>query len=218
MARLRVVVTAGPTREYLDPIRYVTNRSTGVMGYTAATVAQRRGHQVTLISGPTTLTAPRGVRVVRVVTAREMRRATLQALAQADALVMTAAVADYRPVVTRRGKLKRAGRTLTVRLVENPDILAEAGQRFGDGKLLVGFALESRRLLPAARDKFARKRLDLIVGNSVRRGVTFGRQPLTDVVLLTRRGVIARRARAPKSWVASQIVTFLERCSRCCIL
>ena len=217
--RLHLVVTAGPTWELLDPIRYVTNRSTGRMGYTVARAAQRRGHRVTLVSGPTTLTPPRGVRLVRVTTAREMRAATLRALAPADALVMSAAVSDYRPATVHRAKLKRAGRTLTVRLVENPDILAEVGRRFGDRKLLVGFALESHHVTAYASRKFAAKRLDLIVGNTVRHGhATFGAQPLTDVTLITRRGIIARRRRATKPWVAQQILDFLERCTCCCIL
>ena len=218
-SRLHVVVTAGPTWEPLDPVRYVTNRSTGAMGYAVAAAAQRRRHRVTLISGPSGLTAPRGVRLVRVTTACEMRDATLRALARADALVMTAAVADYRPATFHRTKLKRAGQRRTVQLIENPDILAEAGRRFGDQKLLVGFALESRQVVAHAREKFAAKRLDLIIGNTVRgTEVSFGRQPLTDVQLLTRRGVIAHRRRASKPWVAQQILDFLERCTCCCIL
>ena len=217
--RLHLVVTAGPTWEPLDPIRGITNRSTGTMGYTVAQDALRRGHRVTLVSGPSALRAPRGARMVRVTTAREMRTATLDALRRADALVMTAAVADYRPAGVHQAKLKRAGRALTVRCVENPDILAEAGRRFGDQRLLVGFALESRHVAAYAEHKLAAKRLDLIIGNSIRRGhATFGAQPLTDAVLITRRGVIARRARASKAWVAQQILDFLERCTRCCIL
>ena len=216
---MHVVVTAGPTQEFLDPIRYLTNRSTGTMGYAVAAQARRRGHRVTLVTGPTMLRPPQDVRVVRVTTAREMREVTLRALTQADALVMTAAVADYRPATVHAGKMKRAGRSLTIQLVENPDILAEAGRRFGDQKLLVGFALESRRVTAHTQHKLAAKRLDLIVGNSVNHGRTaFGARPLTDVVLITRRGIIQRHRRATKARVASEILNFLERCSRCCIL
>lgn len=217
--RLHLVVTAGPTWEPLDPIRYLTNRSTGAMGYTVAAEARRRRCRVTLVTGPSLVRAPHGARVLRVTTARNMRHATLRALAQADALVMTAAVADYRPAAVKRAKWKRSERALTLRLVENPDILAEAGRRFGDRKLLVGFALESAQVAQRAARKLTAKHLDLIIGNSIHRGrVTFGPQPLTDVVLITRRGMIKRRQRATKRWVAAQIMDFLERCTRCCIL
>lgn len=207
---MRLVVTAGPTWEPLDPIRYLTNRSTGTMGHVIAALARRR-HRVTLICGPSCLTAPDGVRLVRVTTARDMRHATLRALAGADALVMSAAVADYRPGSIRRTKLKRSGRALTVRLVENPDILAEAGTRFAGRKTIVGFALESAAVTRHALRKLRAKRADLIVGNTVRRGrATFGAQPLTDVVFVTRDGVIARRRRATKEWVATRILRFIE--------
>ncbi len=206
------MVTAGPTWEFLDPLRYLTNRSTGMMGYEVASVARQRGHRVTLLSGPSSLRPPRGVRLLRVTTAREMRTATFRALAQADALVMAAAVADYRPARVHPAKLKRAHHTATLPLVANPDILAEVGRRFGGRKVLVGFALESADVLTQARRKLRTKRVDCIIGNTVRPGhVTFGAQPLADVVLLDRQGVQCRRRRASKRWVAQQILQFIEQ-------
>ena len=210
--RPRLVVTAGPTWEPLDPVRGLTNRSTGAMGYAVAELARQRAHRVTLVTGPSQLTAPRGVRIIRVTTARQMRARTLQALARADALVMTAAVADYRPAMRQRTKRKRSGRAVTLRLIENPDILAEAGRRFAGRKTLVGFALESGRVAAHAQRKLYRKRADLIVGNTIRNGrATFGAQSLTDVVFVARVGAFMRRRRATKRWVAARILDFIEQ-------
>jgi phosphopantothenoylcysteine decarboxylase / phosphopantothenate---cysteine ligase len=212
--RVHVVVTAGPTREPLDPIRYISNASTGAMGCAVAAYARTRGHIVTLISGPSTATYPPGVRLQHVTTARQMRAATMVALQHADALVMTAAVSDYRPAVMARTKMKRCSVSMSIRMVANPDILADAGKRFSGRKILVGFALESHQLITHARRKLRTKRLDLIVGNTIRAGrVTFGQRALTDVVLIDHDGIRTRRARATKRWVAGQIIQFIE--SRC---
>jgi phosphopantothenoylcysteine decarboxylase/phosphopantothenate--cysteine ligase len=170
---VRVVVSAGPTVEDLDPVRFVSNRSTGKMGYAIAAAAARRGAVVTLVSGPVSLAAPPGVTRVPVRGALSMRAALWEALgddlSKADVLVMTAAVGDYRPKSTSETKLKRDERALSLELVPNPDLLAEIGAaRGGRRPVLVGFAVETdtdERIVELARDKLLKKRVDLVVAN-----------------------------------------------------
>lgn len=159
--RLRFVVTAGPTREHLDDVRFLTSPSSGRMGFAVAAAARKAGHSVVLVSGPVDLPDPPGVRTVRVVSALQMRRAVLAAFRGADALVMTAAVADYRPARRRPGKWKKGAARISLPLVRNPDILAEAGRRKG-ARICVGFAVEVRDALAGARTKLQRKRLDAL--------------------------------------------------------
>ena len=166
LAGEHVLVTAGPTQEPLDPVRCLSNHSSGKMGYAVARVARRRGATVTLVSGPTALVPPPGVDLVRVGTAREMARAVEQAFARATVVVMSAAVADYRPAEPLARKLKKGAERLTLGLERNPDILAGLARRKGR-RLLVGFAAETHDLLAEARRKLAAKRLDLIVANDV---------------------------------------------------
>lgn len=159
--RLRIVVSAGPTREHLDAVRFLSSPSSGRMGFAVAAAARRSGHRVVLVTGPVDLPAPRGVPTVRVVSALEMRRAVLGAFRGADALVMTAAVSDYRPARRRTGKWKKGPSRLALPLVRNPDILAEAGRRKGR-RVCVGFAVEVQDPLRSARAKIARKNLDAL--------------------------------------------------------
>lgn len=167
LAGVRILITAGPTVEPLDPVRFLSNRSSGRLGYALARMARNRGARVTLVSGPTTLPPPRGVRVIAVTTARQMLRACLQAAQRADLMLMCAAVADYRPRAQRRHKIKKRGaRTLQLTLIPNPDILASLGRRKRPGQVLVGFALETRGLLRHARNKLRAKRCDLLVANT----------------------------------------------------
>lgn len=170
----RVIVTAGPTAEDLDPVRALTNRSSGKMGFAIAASALSRGASVTLIAGPVALATPLGVSRIDVRSALEMQAALRQALGEgsqlADALVMCAAVADYRPRQLSAAKLKRGAATLTLELVPNPDLLAELGQsRVGRRPYLLGFAVETEmgaRLIAAGRDKLERKKVDAIVANA----------------------------------------------------
>ncbi|HEV8550203.1 MAG TPA: bifunctional phosphopantothenoylcysteine decarboxylase/phosphopantothenate--cysteine ligase CoaBC [Polyangiaceae bacterium] len=170
---LRVVVTAGPTVEALDPVRYVGNRSSGKMGFAIAERAARRGAQVTLIAGPVSLPTPSGVTRVDVQSAESMRTALWQALGAeltgADALIMAAAVADFRPAAPSTSKIRRTEQGLTLALVPNPDLLAELGKaRRGARPLLVGFALgteEDAAAVATAREKLRQKRVDLVVAN-----------------------------------------------------
>jgi phosphopantothenoylcysteine decarboxylase/phosphopantothenate--cysteine ligase len=183
----RIVVTAGGTQEPIDPVRYVGNRSSGKMGYAVAEAGRDRGAQVTLVTAPTALPDPYGVQVVHVRTACEMRDAVLEACRQADAVVMAAAVADFRPARPEEQKLKRAGRqSLVLELVPTPDILAEL--RGCEGLLRVGFAAETEDVLANAEQKLREKGLDLMVANDVTAlGSGFGTDT-NKVLLLDRSG------------------------------
>jgi phosphopantothenoylcysteine decarboxylase/phosphopantothenate--cysteine ligase len=162
-----LLITAGPTREALDPVRYLSNYSSGKMGYAIARAAQRRGARVILVSGPVALSAPDGVELVAVTSAAEMRTAVLERLEEASVVIKAAAVADYRPATPSRVKLKKEELAeLTLHLEKNADILAEVGARKGT-RLVVGFAAETSDLLENARKKLRAKHLDLIVANDV---------------------------------------------------
>jgi phosphopantothenoylcysteine decarboxylase/phosphopantothenate--cysteine ligase len=167
----RVLITAGPTREALDPVRFVGNRSSGKMGYALASVARGRGADVVLISGPTALPPPAGVEVIQVTTAAEMHQAVSRQAETADVVIMAAAVADYAPTAAASQKIHKDHNSMTVTLVRTPDILGELSrQRAGrDKPLLVGFAAETNDVIPQARKKLHEKRLDLIVANDVSR-------------------------------------------------
>ncbi|WP_130812094.1 bifunctional phosphopantothenoylcysteine decarboxylase/phosphopantothenate--cysteine ligase CoaBC [Olsenella sp. Marseille-P4559] len=175
MAGMRLVITAGPTHEAIDPVRYIANASTGKMGYAIAREAARRGAAVTLVSGPVGLEAPRDVDVVPVVSAAEMHDAALGAFANADAAICAAAVADYTPAAFATRKLKKGADDLgTLNLVQTADILADLSRTKG-GRVVVGFAAETDDLLENAHSKLARKGCDLIVANDVSRpDSTFG--------------------------------------------
>jgi len=167
-----VLITAGPTREKIDPVRYITNRSSGRMGYALAEAALRRGAHVLLVSGPTNIAAPNLAEVTRVETAEEMRSAVVQLLPQATIVIKTAAVSDYRPKTTASQKMKRTG-PISLELEPTQDILAELAKKKSN-QLIIGFAAETENILENARKKLARKSLDAIVVNDVSRdGVGF---------------------------------------------
>ncbi|GAB5603360.1 bifunctional phosphopantothenoylcysteine decarboxylase/phosphopantothenate--cysteine ligase CoaBC [Thermus sp. FJN-A] len=206
---LRLLVSAGPTREYLDPVRFLSNPSSGRMGYAVAEAARDRGAEVVLVSGPTALPAPWGVEVVRVESALEMRQAILERYPWAEAVVMAAAVADYRPAEVAAEKEPKVAEEKVLRLVPNPDILQELGER-KEQKVLVGFAMETAEGLERARGKLVRKNLDLIVLNWVNReGVGFG-SPENEVVLLLRDGRVEELPRMPKRRVADRILDWVR--------
>jgi phosphopantothenoylcysteine decarboxylase/phosphopantothenate--cysteine ligase len=162
----RLLITAGPNREPLDPVRYLSNRSSGKMGYALARAAARRGAEVVLVSGPTALDCPAGVRLISVITAADMRDAMVKEFATATAVVMAAAVADYRPVVTADRKIKRGKGPIELRLEPNPDIFKELSQN-KDGKVMIGFAAETEDLTANAARKLREKNLDMIIANNV---------------------------------------------------
>ncbi len=203
----RVLVTAGPTREPIDPVRYISNRSSGKMGYGLAAAALRRGAEVTLISGPTALTPPPGAVFVPVQTAEEMREAVLQHLPSATVVIKAAAVADYRAKQAAAAKIK-GKRDVTLELTPNPDILAEVAARH-TGAFIVGFAAETHDVAANARAKLEGKGIDLLVANDVsQRGIGFDAED-NEVLLLDRWGGTRALPRMPKTEVADAILSHL---------
>ncbi|MBE3590046.1 MAG: bifunctional phosphopantothenoylcysteine decarboxylase/phosphopantothenate--cysteine ligase CoaBC [Firmicutes bacterium] len=209
----RVLVTAGPTQEPLDPVRYLSNHSSGKMGWALAEAARDRGAQVTLVAGPVALPDPQGIDVVRVRTAAEMLEAVRARFASCDALVAAAAVADYRPKAPAPLKIKKSEAALTVELVRNPDVLEEMGKAKGR-QVLVGFKAETGPGLEAAREMLRRKNLDLVVLNDVTEpGAGFGTDT-NHVVLVSAEGeealpLMGKREVAERIWDA--VVRRLER-------
>jgi len=196
-----VLVTAGPTQEPLDPVRYISNRSSGKMGFAIAQAARDRGAHVMLVSGPTALPTPPGVTRTDVTAAEEMYHAVLDRLDETTILIMAAAVADYRPSSQAAQKIKKR-EAMTVELVRNPDILAEAGRRKGS-RTLVGFAAETEELIQNAREKLAKKNLDLIVANDIRVG--FGGET-NRVTILDRQGSVEELPELTKREAAHRIL------------
>lgn len=189
MKGLRVLVTAGPTMEAIDPVRFLSNHSTGKMGYAIARVCRRRGAQVTLVSGRTSLEAPFGVELVMVRSAQEMFEAVASRAQEQDLIVKAAAVADYRPAAVADQKLKKSEDDMSIRLERTVDILAWLGAHRREGQILCGFAMETENLIRHAQEKLERKHVDLIVANNVKvAGAGFGTD--TNVVtLITKQGM-----------------------------
>jgi phosphopantothenoylcysteine decarboxylase/phosphopantothenate--cysteine ligase len=203
LAGRRIVVTAGGTQEPVDPVRCLTNRSSGKMGYALAEAARDRGAKVVLISAPTALHKPVGVDVVDVDTAQEMCEAVKKAVAKSDVLIMAAAVADYRPRRVSKNKIKRElASSLTLELERTPDILTEVKGKF----LRVGFAAESEKIIDNAKTKLEKKRLDLIVANDIMaKGSGIGADA-NQVVIIDRKGKVEELPLLPKREVADRIL------------
>ncbi len=209
LAGQRVVVTAGPTREAIDPVRFLSNRSSGRMGFALASAAARRGADVTLIAGPVQLPTPFGVQRVDVQTSREMREAVLSARDGADYVFMCAAVSDYLPVASDQ-KIKKSGESLTLVLEEGPDILAELGRDRRE-RILVGFAAETQSLLEHARAKLVRKNIDFLVANDVSRPDIGFDAKENAVTILDRDGSSVEVPRQSKTLVAGTILDHVTR-------
>ena len=208
---MRVVVSAGPTREHFDPVRVLTNPSTGKMGYAVAEVAARLGADVVLVSGPTQITAPSEVEIIRVINAEEMRREMVAHASLADVVVMAAAVSDFRPVAPVPEKLKKAvGDAMTWEVERTPDILEELRQLRGN-RTLVGFAAETSNLEARSREKLDRKGCDLIVANLVGAGATGFEVETNEVVILDRFGGSVIAGPALKADIASAIIDAILR-------
>ena len=201
----KVLVTAGPTREAIDPVRYITNHSSGKMGYAIAKVARNRGAEVTLVSGVTNLPTPAGVTCVDVVSAKDMFEAVKESMASQDIIIKAAAVADYRPSVVSEQKMKKSNEDMALALERTDDILQYVGDHKKEGQFLCGFAMETEQLLERADEKRRRKNLDMIVANSIsQEGAGF--QGDTNIVtLLTEDGQLPV-GKMPKAQVASVIL------------
>jgi phosphopantothenoylcysteine decarboxylase/phosphopantothenate--cysteine ligase len=203
LAGKRIVVTAGGTQEPVDPVRCLTNRSSGKMGYALAEAARDRGAQVTLVSAPSFLPKPTGMDVVNVGTAKEMYEAVKKAVTKTDVLIMSAAVADYRLKKVSKSKIKRErASSLTLELERTPDILGEVKGKF----LKVGFAAESEDLVANARKKLQEKRLDLIIANDITAKVSGIGADTNQVVIIDRKGKIEELPLLPKREVADRIL------------
>jgi phosphopantothenoylcysteine decarboxylase/phosphopantothenate--cysteine ligase len=201
----RVVVSAGGTREPLDPVRFLGNRSSGRQGYALASTAVARGAEVTIVAANVALPDPAGAKIVRVGTAEQLREAVLAEASNADAVVMAAAVADFRPATSSSSKIKKSsGNPAPVELVENPDILAELGRTRRDGQVLVGFAAETNDPLEGGRAKLAAKGADFIVVNEVGEKVGF-EAPDNAATILTADGRAIDVARGPKEQLADAV-------------
>lgn len=205
LAGKRVLITAGPTREWLDPVRFISNPSTGKMGLALAAEALARGAEVTVVLGPTGEPVPRGVEAVRVETAAEMHQAVIEHLPGTDVFIGAAAVADYRPEATADQKLKKSGEPSTVTLLPTVDILAEVSASPNRPAVVVGFAAESEDLAANAAAKLERKQLDLIVANDIMQpGAGFG-SDTNEVLLLDRAGRVEHLAQSAKREVARRV-------------
>jgi phosphopantothenoylcysteine decarboxylase/phosphopantothenate--cysteine ligase len=213
---MHFLITAGPTREWLDPVRFLSNPSSGKMGYALTQAARETSAAVTLVSGPVALAAPRGVEIIRVETAAEMAREVFRRAKHADIVILSAAVADWTPATRARQKMKKTvisgsvisnqKAELMLRLKPTVDIAATLGQSLRPGQVLVGFAAETQRVEANARGKLERKNFDLIVANDVSRpGVGFG-SDRNEIILIGRDGSVERPRRAGKLALARRIV------------
>lgn len=206
---MRILITAGPTREFLDPVRFLSNRSTGRMGYALSEVAAQRGHDVTLVSGPVAIPAPEHVTLVNVISARDMLAAVLAHLAHADVLIMSAAVADWRPKIRSLTKLKKRDMNPIIELEPNPDILASVKALKGD-KIIIGFAAETHDVDEEARAKLERKGLDMIVANDVTQPGAGFEVDTNIVTLIPRTGDVVKLPLQSKTEVAEKIIAWTE--------
>jgi phosphopantothenoylcysteine decarboxylase/phosphopantothenate--cysteine ligase len=207
----RILITAGPTIEPIDPVRFMSNRSTGYMGYELARAAKKRGYRVTLISGPSRFEPPRGIKFLSAETARELRDKVWRELKKSDIFVMASAVSDYRPISFSRNKIK--SEKITLKLVKNPDILKSITQKMRKNKIIVGFSLETKDLLKNSLRKLKEKKLDLIVANECgRENVPFGKGRST-VYLLDKHKRCKTLKKAGKPRIACAILdTIKELC------
>ncbi len=182
LAGKKILVTAGPTREAIDPVRYITNYSTGKMGYALARAAMHRGAEVTLVTGPVSLKRPEFVKVVEITTAAELYQAVTAISDEQDVIIKAAAVADYRPAAVSREKVKKTGEQMSIELERTEDTLRALGERKREGQFLCGFSMETEHMLEHSREKLVKKNLDMIVANNVKvDGAGFG----TDTNVVT---------------------------------
>lgn len=210
MKGLHVLITAGPTMEAIDPVRFISNHSTGKMGYALARVCRRRGAEVTLVSGKTNLEAPYGVTLVPVTSAQDMFEAVSSRAKEQDLIIKAAAVADYRPVTVAENKIKKSPGDMSIALERTTDILAWLGEHRREGQVLCGFAMETEHMVEHAKEKLTRKHVDMIAANNVKvAGAGFGTD--TNVVTLITEDGVEELAKMSKEEVASRIVDALLR-------
>ena len=205
----KILITAGPTREFLDPARFISNPSTGLMGYEIAKCALEAGMEVTLISGPVLLTVPKKINLVSIVTAQEMFEAVRKFFPSCSALVMTAAVSDYRPVSYSKGKLKKSRERLRVDFVRNPDILEWAGKN-KKNQLLIGFAAETEDVIQNGIKKLKAKNLDLVIANKIGANDAGFESQSIRCAFLSRRKADSKLRIMKKSAAAKKIIKIVK--------
>lgn len=208
MKRAKILITAGPTRERIDNVRYISNFSTGNMGYELAKASVKRSYHVTLISGPTNLTPPKGAEFIQVEDAKGMEQAVNKHFKNTDCLFMASAVCDWRPRKRAEKKIKKS-KSMLLNLVENTDILKNAGKA-KNGTLLVGFALETDSLIKNAKQKLKNKNLDMIVANRITKSSTPFGPGRTDITIIDRQGHLERIKNTAKSKVAERLLDRAE--------
>jgi phosphopantothenoylcysteine decarboxylase/phosphopantothenate--cysteine ligase len=207
----RLLITAGPTREPIDPVRFLSNRSSGKMGYALAEAAVRRGGKVVLVSGPTMLEPPTGVITKKVITGHEMLEETLSHAENTDIFIFAAAVSDYRPEKTAKGKIKKDKATMSLSLVSNPDIAREVGKRLKEDQILVGFAAETSNLKENAMKKLKDKNFHMIVANDVSSVDTGMESDHNAVIIIFQDGTMEETERLPKRVIADMVLDGIEK-------
>ncbi|MDM7986103.1 MAG: bifunctional phosphopantothenoylcysteine decarboxylase/phosphopantothenate--cysteine ligase CoaBC [Smithella sp.] len=206
----KILITAGPTEEPLDPVRFITNLSSGKMGYALATAAQRRGADVTLVSGPTHLPPPPAAEIIKVRTAKEMYQAVMDHYVNATVIIKAAAVADYCPSTTAAEKIKKDKKNISLELKNNPDIIAEVGKHKGN-RILVGFAMETQNLLVNATEKLRKKNMDLIVANNLREEGAGFRTDTNVITIIDRDGKTEALGKMTKMEAADAILDRVKK-------
>ncbi len=202
---MRILITAGPTREYVDDVRFLSNASSGRMGYSIAAAATKAGHEVILVTGPVDLPVPKGVKVTHIETTDELRQSCLELFPQCDGVIATAAVCDYRPLERIKGKITKTGDPIVLELVETSDVLAELGEQ-KDHRWVVGFALESQDPRNNAMRKLRMKHCDCIVLND-----TSAISSLENTVeILSPEAETLARFTGLKTAIAAQLISFIE--------
>jgi phosphopantothenoylcysteine decarboxylase / phosphopantothenate---cysteine ligase len=213
---VKFVVTAGPTREALDPVRFISNRSSGKMGYAIAEAALAAGHQVKLISGPATIEPPKGARFLAITTSDELYRAVHQAVRDCDVLVMCAAVSDFKPANSASRKLKKRNAPFVLKFVPTRDILVSLSKE-GRNYFVVGFAAETHDLKKNAMQKLRKKNCDMIVANDVSKADSGMESDENAVSIFCRNGELRKISRAPKKIIARELVKIISKMSEKCL-
>ena len=209
LAGKKILVTAGPTREAIDPVRFITNHSTGKMGYAIAEAAARRGAEVTLVSGPVSLAEPRFVKMVHITSAREMFEAVTDVSGEQDIIIKAAAVADYRPSHVGAEKTKKTDGDMSIELERTDDILAYLGSHRREGQFLCGFSMETQNMLENSAKKLEKKRIDMVVANNLKvEGAGFGTD--TNVVTLITKDSVTELEKMSKQEAAHRILTAIN--------
>ncbi len=205
---MRILVTAGPTREFIDPVRFISNLSSGNMGYALAKTAQKRAHRVILISGPVSLKPPKDIRTICVVTANDMFKAVKRQFKNADCLIMSAAVCDFRPKTAQKHKVKKKGKR-KLSLIRNSDILSWAGKNKTE-RLIVGFCMETEKLIERAKQKLKTKNVDIVVANRIDKyNLAFGSGP-AKVSILDKDGKAEKIGPENKEQIAQILLDKIE--------